>query len=563
MLDSDRTRYRSAFAQFDSQLKEIWETNLGQKLRDRDIIQSSTNAKLLFNALNRLRSIVDDIRSKHGSQGPIRNWNPTISKPPLSSSSLKRRVSALEWEVIELKDSAEKKDTELEEASIKLDKSRDKTSKANTTIESLRCQLASEYATNKRFDQAAEQYDFLSRLKDDELNEKRSTSNSVGADAAEKGWLRYSHQKGIMLLRASRFPEAEQTLRQVLEKGKEIHNDAKLKMQENREAQLQLCTALRSQGVVSKCKEAEDLYYPESRLTHLPMQDEADRTWAIRNDFEFAFVNAEQGLYGSMINHLEQVWPLRRRASSKCRQDLETGILQLFQLLQQRKEVSYTGKVLEIYRKGSNDPPTKILGIITDQSKALKERGEHKNAIYFLRWAWETPSAYSSERRDLGLSFAWSLCYLKQFSECRKVLENLLEQSNSNTSPSGQEPRAMLAHAQLHLGNLMEAERNARIVLRQCGTSALPGFHPFNHADILIRALVRHDERQKYHDAFAVWQRIYKDRNQLAKQELRNHAEVGIELAESWKRSATRRGNRATNSQTVRAQAKELGDLAR
>lgn len=258
-LDSNHTHYQSAFAQFDSQLKEICETDLGQKLRDPDIVESSTNATRLFNALNRLRDIVYDIRSKYGSQGPNRIWNPTISKPPPPTPSLKRRISALELEDIELKDTTEKRDMELEQASVRLDEYRDEISKANKTIENLGCQLASEYETNKRFDQAAEQYDFLSRLKDEELNEKRSTNDSMGADAAEKVWLRYSHQKGEMLLHASRFPEAEQTMRQVLEKGKEIHNDAKLKRQENREAQLDLCTALRSQGVVSKCKEAEDL----------------------------------------------------------------------------------------------------------------------------------------------------------------------------------------------------------------------------------------------------------------------------------------------------------------
>ena len=562
MSDSDHTHYQSAFAQFDSQLKKICETHLGRKLRDPDIVESSQNATRLFNALNGLRDIVYNIRSRYGSQGPKRNWNPNISESPPPTPSLKRRISALELEVIELKYTTEKRDMELEEASVRLDEYRDEISKANKTIENLGCQLASEFETNKRFDQAAEQYDFLSRLKDEELNEKRLTNDSVGADAAEKVWLRYSHQKGEMLLHASRFPEAEQTMRQVLEKGKEIHNDAKLKTQENREAQLDLCTALRSQCVLSKCKEAEDLYYPESRLTHLSTQDEADRTWAIRNDFEFAYVNAEQALYDTMISHLERVWPLRGRASSKSRQYLESAIVQLWRLLEQRKEVSYATKMLEIYCKGSNGLPPEFLDIITEQGKALQKRGQHENAIYFLRLAWETPSAVSSERPSLGFSFAWSLYYLKQFSESSKILENLLKQSNSNTSPSEQELRVMLAHAQFRLDNLVEAEKNAGIVLSQCGTSALPGFHTFNHADILIRTLVQHDKRQKYLDAYAVWQQIYKDKNQIAKEQLRSHAEVGNELAKNWERSAIKRGKNPVKAREVRTQAKRLGDMA-
>ena len=568
MSDSNHAHYQSAFAQFDSQLEEICETDLGQKLHDPLTVRSSPTARRLFNALKTLRDTVHDIRSYYGSRGPERDWNPFIPRPPPRTPSPNRRISALELEVIELKDTTEKRDMELEQASVRLDEYREVISKANKTIEKLGCQLASEYETNKRFDQAAEQYDFLSRLKDNELNQKKSKNDRVGADAAEKVWLSYSHQKGEMLLHASRFAEAEQTLRQVLRKGKQIHNDAELKRPENREAQLQLCTALRSQGVASKCREAEDLYFRESLLTHLGTQDEADRSWAIRNEFEFAYVNAEQASYDSMISHLKRVWPLRGRASSESRQYLETAIVQLWRLLEQRNEVSYAIKVLAIYCEGGNGLRPEFLSFITEQGKALQELGEHEKAIYFLRKAWEAPSASSSGRRSLGLSFAWSLCHLKQFSESSKILEDLLKISNSNTSPSEQGPRAMLAYAHLHLGNLVEAERNARIVLSQCGTSALTGFHTFNHADILIWTLIRHDRKEKYLEAHTVWQRIYKDRNQIAielkgKEQLRGHAEVGKELAENWKRSANRRGIKdPAKPREVRTQARKLGDMA-
>ena len=562
MLDYDHAPYQTAFAQFDSQLKEICETDLGQKLHDPLIVQSSKSCRRLFNALKTLRDTVYDIRLQYGSQGPDRDWNHFIPKPPPRTPSPERQISALELEVIELKDTTEKRNMELDEY-------REEISKANKTIEKLECQLASEHKTNKRFDQAAEQYDFLSRLKDKELNRKRSKNDSVGADAAEKDWLNYSHQRGEMLLHAGRFAEAEQTLRQVLKKGKKIHNDAQLKRPENREAQLQLCTALRSQRLASKCKEAEVLYYHESLLTYLGTQNEADRSWAIRNKFELAYVNAEQASYDSMISNLESLWPLRGRASSETRQYLETAIFQLWRLLEQRKEVAYATKVLAICCEGDNGLPPEFLNFITEQGKVLQKLGEHQKAIWYLRKAWETPSPMSSERRSLGLSFAWSLCHLKQFSESSKILENLLQSSNSTTSSlSEHEPRALLAYAHLHLGNLAEAERNARIVLNQCGTSALPGFHTFNHADVLIRALVRHDRKPQYLGAHDIWQQIYKDRNQIVlepmgKEQLRSHAEVGKELAENWKRSANRRGIRdPAKPREVRIQAKKLEDMA-
>ena len=567
MADFNHAHYQSAFAQFDSQLKEICETDLGQKLQNP---QPSRSARRLFNAFKTLRDTVYDIRLDYGSQGPDEAWNPFIPKPPPRTPSPNRRIIALDLEVIELKDTTEKLNMKLEQASVRRDEYREEISKANKTIEELGYQLASEYETNKRFVQAAEQYDFLSRLKDKELNQKKSKNDSVGADAAEKAWLSYSHRKGEMLLYAGRFAEAEQTMSQVLKKGKEIHNDGELKRPENREAQLQLCTALRSQqGAASKREEAEDLYHHESRLTHLGTQNEADRSWAIRNRFELAYMNAEQASYDNMIIHLKSVWPLRGRASSKTRQYLENAIFQLWRLhLEQRKEMSYATKVLAICCEGGNGPPPEFLDFLTEQGKALQKLGEHEKAIWYLQMAWEIPSANSSGRRSLGLSFAWSLCHLKQFSESSKILENLLKPSNSNTSPSEHEPRALLAYAHLNLDKLEEAQTNAQTVLNQCGTSALPGFHNHNHADVLIRALVRHNKKQQYRDAYAIWQHIYKDRNQIAlepkgKEQLRSHAEVGKELAENWKRWANKRRIKdPAKPREVRAQARKLEDMA-
>ena len=182
MLDSDQTHYQSAFAQFDSQLNELCDTDLGQKLHDPLIVQSSKIARRISTALNRLRDTVYDIRSEHGSKGPNRDWNPFIANPPPATPLLKRRISALESEIVRLKDTMEKRNMELEYASVRLDENREEMSNANKTIEKLGGQLASEYETNKRFDQAAEQYDLLSRLKDKEFNQKKSKNDSAGAD---------------------------------------------------------------------------------------------------------------------------------------------------------------------------------------------------------------------------------------------------------------------------------------------------------------------------------------------------------------------------------------------
>ena len=569
MSASNHADSQTAFAQLDSQVREICETDLGRRLCDRRRFQSSRSASRLSSALIQLHDTIDYIRSEYGSEGPGGDWNPDIPKPPPRTPSPQRRISALESEVIELKDAMEERTMELVQATVRLDEYREKLLEANKIVEELGRQLASEHETNKRFDQAAEQYDFLSRFKGLELDQRKSDNDSVGTDATEKVWLSYSRKKGEVLLHASRFAEAEPIIRQVLEKGKDIHNDARLKRPENREAQLQLCNALRSQRVASKSEEAEDLYYHESRLTHLGTQDEAERSWAIRNAFELAYVNAEQASYDGMISHLKNVWPQRGRASSEARQYLESAIVQLWQLLEQRTQVSYLTEVLAIYCEGGNGLPPEFLPFITEQGKASQTRGEHDKAITFLSKAWETPSAFSSERASLGLSLAWSLCHLRQFSEASKILENLISSSNSNASPLEPEPRALLAYAHLQLGNHVEAERNARIVYTKCGTPALSGFHTLNHADVLIRALIRHDTKKKYLEAHVVWQDIYADKDRIlsspkGKDQLRSHAEVGKELADNWKRNANRRHiPDPAKPRQVRIQSQKLGDMAR
>ena len=579
MPESPRAHYQSAFAQFYDQVQEIRDTVLGQKLYDARTFQSSNIARRLFNALNELNSAVCDVHSHYGSQGPNAAWNPETparnqpyndpsqqTHPPTPST--KQQISALEDENRELMSIIENRNAELDQASHRLDEHSRDISEANEDIESLRRQLASEYKSNRRFDLAAEQLGSLAQGKAKVLSQKRLKNDEDGARFAEELQLEYIHESGKMLFEAARFAEAEHAIRHVLEKKKAIHNDGRLERQENRDAQLQLCAALRSQNVESKWKEAEYLYHRESLLTNLRGQNEADRTWAIRNAFEFAYLNAEQGSYVSAIKHLQEVWQVRMKASLECRRHLETQLLQLGRLLEQRSVLSHAATVLAMICEGHNGVPPGLLDHFTKQGSLLQERGEHKQAIFLLRKAWESPSMAPSEKLRLGWSYAWSLCHLKQFPEGRQILESILELSKPKTSPSEHQVRALLAYAQLNSQNFMEAEKNAQIVLDHCGPSTLSGSHTFNHANTLIRALIKYNTRERYLETYPVWQRIYAERSQIVlqpngKEQLRKHAEVGKELATNWKRSANARGKKdPRRPPEVKRQALELENMA-
>ena len=568
----------TAFAEFYSRVQEIRDSVLGQNLYDTRTYHSSNDARHLFQALEKLNNTVENIRVEYGIQGPNAGWNPRVlarngaysnpngQTPPHNPSS-QPQGSAHGSEINELREQAEKRNEELDQAKFKLDQLRQETSDANETIESLRHQLASEHKANKKFDLAAEQFDSLSRIKSKEMTEKKLKKDKPGARAAEESQLQYTHQKGETLLQAARYAEAEHALRHVLLRRKKIHNDDRLKRQENREAQLQLCTALRSQRQEDKTKEAEDLYYREASLANLETQYEADSTWAIRNAFEIVCVNAEQALYNNAISQLQRVWPVRGRASLECRRYLETELIRLWRLLEQRR-VSHATSVLMIACEGQDGLPLGLLDYVSEQGKLLQERGEHKKAIFFLRKTWETPSLTPSQRLSSGWSYAWSLCHLKQFPEARGTLESILHLSKAKTSPSEYEIRALLAYAHLQSKNLTEAENNARIVFKKHGTTTLSGSHTFNQANTLIQALVKHNIKEQYKEAHKIWQQIYSDRGQIVlkaqgKEQLKSHAEVGKELATSWKRSAASRGiNNPTSPRNIREEAKEIEDMA-
>ncbi len=161
------------------------------------------------------------------------------------------QVSALEIEIEELKKKTDKSDMELDKTSLRLEEYREKFSEANDTIESLRYQLALEYKSNRMYDLAAEQFNSLSRLKEKQVSQKKLKKDKAGARLAEEFQLKYIYQKGSMLLQDARYAEAEHASRHVLERRKKIHNDDRTKRQDLREAQLQLCTALRSQIIIS------------------------------------------------------------------------------------------------------------------------------------------------------------------------------------------------------------------------------------------------------------------------------------------------------------------------
>ena len=549
-----RSKYSTAFAEFDKQVHEIYTSSLSEKVNDVRIYKASKTASRLCDTLDELNEIVGDIRTRSGPQGPDAPWNPPVpsssNQTNSGSDDLPQRRPSGKSKTDKSQKNGDKTDAELEKVSQELDQSKSALKDANKTIENLRDRLASEYKKNKKYAQAAEEFDQLAKLKGEEVKQKQKKKDGDGARHVEDGQLKYVQQKGEMLLQATRPLEAESAFRLVLERRKTI--DDRHNRQTIRAAQLLLCTALRAQNSASKIQEAEELYYREALLTHLETQNETERTWAIRNAFELAIVNAETGSYGDMISQLREVWPLRVTASAECQKQLDNSISGLVQLLRARRQESSILKVLAITNDGQRPVSTGLSGHIKEQCNLLMQQGKYKEVLPHLRQMWvTTPRADSAETLSIGWSFACTLCHLNQYPEAKGILDTILPLGRPNkTLPSDLEIRALLAYCHLQLNNLKDAESHARTVYDKRGTATFPtSSHFFNQADTLIRTLIRHNHRDQYGAAYEVWKRVNSDclkinvaaANPNGREQFKAHLQVGRELLAAWMKSARAR----------------------
>ncbi|KAG8533993.1 uncharacterized protein KY384_000835 [Bacidia gigantensis] len=556
MPNRNQPPYESSFSKFYSQVQQLCDSTLGQSLYDVRTIESSDDAELLYKAMNKLHAAVRKVRSDHGSQGPNTPWNPVFAQgagaqmppTPPDTPPTHRRNSDLKSDIEKLN----KEINRLEKKSAKLDETRQELSKANENVETLANALASEYEVNKHYRSAAEQYEFLSKIKEKDMRQKKLKKDDDGARVAEHEYLKYLHLQGKMWLQAAKFDKAEHALCQVLERKKVLLGDSRLRRQENRDTQLLLCTALRSQNSTSKLNKAEEFYYHASLLTHLDTQNTADRTWAIRNAFELAAVHIEQGSYEGVIDGLGGVWAARHQASSECKSYLEKEIVRLWQLLGRRQQNNLATRVLKMCSDDSGGLPQSFLPHVREIGKLAYEQGQYETTILYLKKAWADASEPEKDRLQTGWLLAWSFCHLRQYPKAQTVLAALLNHASSTTSPSKLEVTALLAHVYLHLKKYTEAEKHARIVYNQCGASTLLSSHAYNHADILIRALIAYDQKEKYQDAHGVWNRIFAGRDRTlaqsqGKKALRHHADVGKELSAAWAKNIKARPNGAAH----------------
>ena len=573
---ADRNRnYRTAFEQFYYLVQELRNTPLAENLYS-SYRRSSTEAGRLFRSFDELYDNVRSIsQGLDGVEGPNTSWNPMLPRrstqrpgrqpandhrPQTPPDTPPRRPRPEDVsEIDKLKNTLDERNNELALALSQLHEDK-------KSIISLRKAAASHHKHAKEFDLAAEQYDLLSKAREEEKDEKKAKKDKTGASAAEKDQLHYLHQKGKMLLEAERFADAEETLNYVIKRWKKTRGDDWLHDSKDREAQLLLCRALRSQHSNAKYVEAEDLYYKQALLDHLGSKSSADRDWAVRNAFELAFVAAEQGSYPYAVDQLKHVWSKRNLASAAYKHDLEAEIVQLLRLLEQRQQTQYASAVVAIACDGHAALPPNLLQYFTEQGKHYYKRGEYVRAIPYLNKAWRTPTLSRKEKLDLGWSFAWSTFHLDRFTDTRDTLELLLDCTSSNSSPSNLEVKALLACVQHRLSNFSVAENIARSVYEAHGASNLLGHPAFNHAGILIGCLIKHNKKAQYQAAGPVWQKLFEHAKTLlndpaSKQHIRYYAGLGRELATEWKKEA--RARKHYDPPTPKEILKQVAELER
>jgi hypothetical protein len=623
-----RQSYTTPFADFCVQLNDLAASDLARNLAKWNRVHD------IAHALNQLISATNRVQSDHGVNGPLTPWNEPMLAPrshhsarssspytpprtPNSDSSsvqlerklddLRRRLQECNAQIAaQVEELASQRET-LATTHKTVQEQQSIITDTNSTVKSLRQRLADQYTAAGRNSLAADQYDKLQAMLDKDVKNRRSYQDSTGAKAAEAKQLQFQIARAKALLKEGRVEDAESSVRQVLQRRKELFSDPHVKEPETREAQMLLCDILRNSNRPDKVHEAEGMYLRSAPLVSMDTLADTDREWQLSNTLALSGSYVEQKSYRAAVAKVQDAWHYRHLISRTYRSTMTEEILDLVDECEQVNEPSYAAKLFEIvYPDRSNAIAatfsSKALSTLARLALSLWNSGrDDEKATALTRQAYSARSKLDTNwQRTLG----WTLAKMRerqaQWTDVCEILLDLPPRQNASSTtsvgpkqPSDDGVLALLAYAQLQLGDLAGAEKNALALWRKHGATNLSLGFKWHHADTLIRALASQDSEKKssssrqpspnggkthrFEEAREYWKKLLdasealmdqdflrgsatvssKDKDQW-RREVRRHAEAGHALASMWEASCLRRAIRAKSALEIKAEADRL-----
>ena len=581
------------FSHFYVGVEDLWDSAVGRNLRrhDRD--------HPLHLYLEELRIATRSVKSEYGTTGPYTTWNqPGLSPinpngfarpstpngrlypqwphtPPDSPAVGQSTNKTLEKLEIQLKDVKK----QLEKSENNLTKERERLAAANKLIQEqrkhieedrstfvrLRTRMAFDFIASNKYEQAANQYDKLFDLKAREMRDKRDNKDECGRGTAEEEQLHFKLKYGSALLKQESYIAAEDALRYVHGRLIELHLDHDIRRADTREAQEQLCIALRKQGKNETLSEARKFHaHAAVGLGWEGKRD--DDLWKVRNATHLAHVFALQKKYDDTIKQAEAVYSIRSQLSRSCLADVEAQLLDVVNLLERHHESKVAIDLLEILCKNRQGQlSTDMLHGISRLGLLLHERGDHKRATVYLRQAWSQRSLLDDEaERRTGWAHAISLAYTKHYPEAKAILDIFSALGPSIAGPTKDQIKTLTAHIQFYAGEFLTAATTSNDLYTRYKLKSLIPAHPaFHHVETCLRSLSKQDKKEKFHAAEELWQTVYSKKEEVAKEAaagelLRLWADAGKTLAREWKAHT-----RKTTSLSVAPRAEKVGREAK
>ena len=495
--------------------------------------------------------------------------------------NLKQKVDNYKEELLQAKEeckgfaSANKKILELESQLVQHE----------ATLVRVRLRSAKAYVQSKRYDSAASEYEQVALLKKDEQKFKASLKDEEGKRKAEDEEAFYMFEQAKALASDEQHRRAEKVYKSIRLTKQRLGSHRAVAV-DARDVQARLCETLTSQG---KASEAKTLFLDAAEpleLGTLNTLSRGDCTWALQNALSYTRLLTKEGDYDRARYWIKRIWPNRHRATAEGLHDIEKETLIVAEILEGRGQSRQQMKLLETMCSNTTSPLSAPLLYCFAKLGSLyysfaSSNDDFANAAAYLRQAWtERQRLDINLLRGTGWTLALTLVRLKIYPDARDTLGELQRTNINDASddfPANNQVQALLAHTQLMLAEFTAAETTATRVFKHCGiknvlagsTSSSLDMLAFHHADTLIRARVNQKSKEKFREARAVWDTIYKARQTIlgsdksGKAQLSGHVASGKFLADEWKKFAGTIPAKPVSAKEVRREVETVESLMR
>jgi hypothetical protein len=486
-------------------------------------------------------------------------------------------------------DSSEK----LAEANKKIQEYESKIFAARKTAETKTVQLAKLYSSSRRYDKAAQEYKHLIQHAEDDSKLRGKLKDHEREYLAEEQKYQYQFECAKALAAADELEQAEGHFKSVLSVEEQLSRSPSCELDFD-DLALRLAKVI---NLLDRTPEAKRIHRERMcsiENDHLSQVSQRKRDNIMRHASEYYLILVKEKAYEDAMFYLKKILAQRTEVTLAAKQEMEKVIWKSIDILDSRDQSKYLLKAL--FRLCAFPEDAAVSDI---ELKALSKLGtlllyrgqpdnsippspaahDHAHAFTYLQRAWTHRQRLDNSLfLPTGWMYALTCLCLKKHNIAEPVLQELQNYLHTtdivSTHPSPHHISTLLAHCYLKSGKFALAESTAQPLYTThkltnlFSTLPLPLPSPlnpadFHHAPLLITALSKQFQKQKFSDARAIWSKFFAAKSTWDGKDkalLQSFLEAGSVLGSEWTRYARENGKTARSGPEVVA---EVGRLKR